>query len=68
MIRPQVLDGFSRCILRPRDGVDSDDVLTRHVVELMMDNYITIMRVPSDLKERIEDKLTWLMKSKVRLL
>ena len=64
----QVLEQLSRRILRPRDEVDFDEVLTAHIVELMMDNYVEIMKVPEDLKDKIEDKLTWLRKSKVGLL
>ena len=63
-----MLEQFSRCILRPREEVDFDEGLTAHIVELMMDNYMDIMKVPDDLKDKIEDKLTWLRKSKVQLL
>ena len=63
-----MLEQFSGRILRPRAEVDCDEVLTAHIVELMMDNYVEIMKVPEDLKDKIEDKLTWLRKSKVGLL
>ena len=63
----QVLQTFTRCILRCQDETDYDDYLSMRAVTLMMDNYVEVMKVPEKLKRHIEAKVDELKRSRVRM-
>ena len=53
----QVLDTFSRCIIRSQEEADFDEVLTRDLVATLIDNHLDIFKVPETLKLQIDERI-----------
>ncbi|OCT58056.1 DEP domain-containing protein 1B isoform X1 [Xenopus laevis] len=53
--RALMVQTFSRCILRSKDEVDLDELLSTKLVTFMMDNAPDILTVPITLKNTVED-------------
>ncbi|XP_053557275.1 DEP domain-containing protein 1B [Bombina bombina] len=53
--RALMVQTFSRCILRSKDDVDLDELLSTKLVTFIMDNYQEILTVPLSLKNSVEE-------------
>ncbi|XP_013405001.1 DEP domain-containing protein 1B isoform X2 [Lingula anatina] len=65
--RQLVLSTFSRCILRSKEEVDLDELLSMRLVGFMMDHYEDILSVPEHLKKQVDDRIIHLRRARVTL-
>ena len=63
----QVLQTFSRCILRSADESDYEEELVLRLVTFLVDNYNDIMKVPESLRLQIDDRIMHMRRNKVRM-
>jgi len=61
----QILNTFTRCILRSEDLTDHDDLMTRQIATFMMEGYVDIMKVPEHLKQEVDEKIARLKRQRV---
>lgn len=59
---------FTRSILRSQLEADYDEQLAFQLVTFIMDNHEVVLNVPDDLKVQVEDRLTALKKTQVRIV
>lgn len=64
--RQLLLETFSRCILRCEEEVDLDESLAVRIVAYLLDHHTTLFNIPQELREDIEERLTYLKRSQIK--
>lgn len=67
IVRGQMVQTFSRCILGSAEEVDLDELLATKLVTFMMEHHDSVLRVPSNLHRHVEDHLSHLRRVQVSL-